>query len=116
MSALVLDPTNPEHLEAARAALAAAAEAPTTFEPTTVDLVPVAAVVRGYLATEENFEQLRAHLDGTMHQTGGEFYVRTADGHNSAVAIGDVVIPTPAGILVLFADEIGPDRLWQVRA
>jgi hypothetical protein len=115
MSALVLDPTNPEHLAAARAALAAAAEAPAPFEPTMIDLVPIGSGLRGYLATAENFEKLSKHLEGTMHPSGQEFYVKTTNGLSCSVAVGDVVVPLTAGIVVLFADEIGPDRLWQVR-
>jgi hypothetical protein len=116
VTGVVLDPRNPDHLAAARAVLAAAAEAPPVFEPTMIDLVPRASGIRGYLVTEENFDQMLALLEGELHAAGVEFFVKNPDGRKSAVGPGDVVVRVPEGCLVLFADEIGSDRLWQVRA
>lgn len=126
MSAPKLDPTNPAHLEAARAVLAAAGDAEAarliagsrpidaSVPLQVIQLLPLGSL-RGYQVTVANQHQVMDAVGGQPfrpgHQAGPAecFYVQTSVGE-AEINIGDVLVHTDAGWAQVLAEELG--LLW----
>jgi hypothetical protein len=113
----VLDPTNPLHVEQARAVLAAAGEleqasrAAATQLPR-VRVVPTTDLI-GIQVTHENVGQVRDELlPGAAMLEDGTLRFTRSTGLQHEVAPGDVLVLLPSGPWAIYSDELG--LIWDV--
>ncbi|MEP6477826.1 MAG: hypothetical protein ABJB03_00415 [Rhodoglobus sp.] len=117
---VILDPTNEQHLAAARAVLEQAGQPVDPVDAsklTFVRLQPAIQELYGLAVTTDGIDAARQFVGGTWYPGDAAhtvFNLKNTDGLVTEVGAGDIVVQLHDGPWVILADDLG--RVWECDA